>query len=101
MNGPFVAAATSGRFSADTLEPALRWGKENPPLNDAERALRERLRTLKPMIGSSLSESQKETVKAVMREAGLTLTPAQEANLVQAVENGLSWGDMWKLRRYK
>lgn len=101
MNSPFLQAATSGRFTAASLEPALRWGKENPPLNEAERALRDRLRVLKPMIGSSLSGAQKETVKAVMKEAGLALTAAQEETLIQAVENGLSLGDMWKLRRYK
>ena len=101
MNSPFLQAATSGRFTAASLEPALRWAKENPPLNDAERTLRERLRDLKPMIGSSLSEPQKETVKTVVKEAGLNLTAAQEANLLQAVEKGLSWGDMWKLRRFR
>lgn len=101
MNSPFLQAATSGRFTAASLEPALRWRKENPPLNGAERALRERLGELKPMIGHTLSGAQKETVKAVMKEVGLTLTAAQEANIIRAIENGLNFWDRVRLSDYR
>lgn len=100
INSPFLQAATSGRFTVASVKPALRWSKENPPANEAERNLHERLKSLRPLMGTRPSAEDAEKIKAVAREAGLALTPAQEANLLQAFERGMDFWDRVKLAQY-
>ncbi|MBI5595388.1 MAG: hypothetical protein HY928_04795 [Elusimicrobia bacterium] len=99
LNRPLARAAQTGRLDADSLAKALAWAKANPPMGDAERRLRERAQGLRRMMGKSLSGSDAAAVRELARDSGLTLSKAEEENLIRAIEGGLSWGEKFRLWR--
>lgn len=101
LRQPLERAADSGKLDVRTISQTLRWAKENPPLDDKEKSLRERAEKVLRRMGNALGPEEAAELKSLARESGLALTPAQEENIVKAVEEGLSFWDKFKLMRYR